>query len=148
MTEKLKPCPFCGKPGRINEIGGAVVGQRAYSVTCTSEAYEHCLAYLTYASFARKTEAATAWNTRATGWRPIEEAEEALKDGRHVFAWGRYHDELLHRGNTVSWSNIYQHWEDDCGDRFNPTHFQEITPPDSEAPATHPTTPASQEGQS
>ena len=51
MTEKLKPCPFCGGEAKINK--------REYSIECT-----RCSAYMGY--FYTKQEAIEAWNRRVT----------------------------------------------------------------------------------
>ena len=57
MTEKLKPCPFCGGEARINIFAH---GWNGYSVSC-SNIYK-CRA--TQEKFNTEKEAIEAWNTR------------------------------------------------------------------------------------
>lgn len=59
MSEELKPCPFCGFGGFVEQLDSG-----NWSVTCANE--ESCLVSLTWGSFARKAEAIAAWNTRST----------------------------------------------------------------------------------
>lgn len=75
MSE-LKPCPFCG--GRADFISGTLreSGFKFYRVFCSncqSRTYMH-----NYVS-----DAADLWNTRTSGWQPIEAAP---KDGTWILA--------------------------------------------------------------
>lgn len=60
MSEKLKPCPFCG--------GGAATYQDDgfWVVGCNDDAEDGCLASLTWGQFAREADAIAAWNVRAS----------------------------------------------------------------------------------
>lgn len=60
MTDKLKPCPFCGSGGNIEELDGH---RRTFQANCSSE---YCDAYqFLFSSYATRKQAAEAWNTRA-----------------------------------------------------------------------------------
>lgn len=68
MEEKLKllPCPFCGGPADFEsvEAGHSVaIGSGTWSVGCQN-VQEDCIGYMLMAKFARKVEAAEAWNKR------------------------------------------------------------------------------------
>lgn len=67
MTEKLKPCPFCGGEADLIFRGGA------WGVRCTREHFVH-----TYG--ATREGACTQWNTRAPadGGRPMT-ADDVLR---------------------------------------------------------------------
>jgi len=54
MTEKLKPCPFCGGEAKLNLLLGN------YCVTCTE-----CMGAIFPARGMTKEEAIEAWNRRA-----------------------------------------------------------------------------------
>lgn len=73
MTDRLKPCPFCG--GKANFQGNG------HWISC-----EDCLAETNY--FDYKEEAIKAWNTRKPMDRIVEQLEEEqgkiYKDGVHV----------------------------------------------------------------
>ncbi|MCR4819356.1 MAG: Lar family restriction alleviation protein [Fretibacterium sp.] len=68
MTEKLKPCPFCGGEAAVVEIEPRLyrpVMNKPFCVLCTS-----CDLYFGYdydygGEFDTKEEAAAAWNRRA-----------------------------------------------------------------------------------
>lgn len=142
MTEKLKPCPFCGS-NDIRAMPMPLVNDDPadgrWWVGCVN-AIDHDAA-----AFAdTKKKAIAAWNTRATGWRPIEEAPKLDgkrlllrlgEEGVSVAYWDAYYSEGG-RGCTDGFA-----WIEPCsGDPLNlhyktpPTHFMLITPPDSEAP--------------
>lgn len=128
MTEKLKPCPFCGgEPRRvdlddIDETDSNFGGSLIECTQCGACSPVH---------FEFKENLLDSWNTRATGWRPIEEAP---KDDRDVIGWGKYHDDMKPRAVVINFDIRLTTWRDDCGDHFYPTHFMLITPPSSEAP--------------
>lgn len=65
MTEKLAllPCPFCGGAADFEEIGdGGATCQ--FSVGCTADEAD-CMGYQSIQTFARRCDAAKAWNKRA-----------------------------------------------------------------------------------
>lgn len=115
MSEKLRECPFCGTSAILDGTGGLWI------IACSNN---EC-AIDTYARDTAE-EAITAWNTRATGWRPIEDAP---KDGNDTLGWGRYHADMKPRAVVVNFDAGLSLWLDDCGDAFAPTHFMLITPP-------------------
>ena len=60
---KLLRCPFCGGPAVLEEIkddGGNV----RFSVGCTADEAA-CMGYQSLTTFARRSDAVAAWNTRA-----------------------------------------------------------------------------------
>jgi len=60
----MKPCPFCGSAGAIEEVEGAI--GKAWSPYCSAALKEDdCILGHTLLSFTRKKEAVEAWNTRA-----------------------------------------------------------------------------------
>lgn len=65
---QLLPCPFCGGPATFEECaqGSSVkVNSCTWSVGCANTEVD-CIAYQMTASFNRKSEAAEAWNKRAS----------------------------------------------------------------------------------
>ena len=147
MTEKLKPCPFCGgEPRRvdlddIDETDSNFGGSLIECTQCGACSPVH---------FEFKENLLDSWNTRATGWRPIEEAP---KDGTEVLLYFGDMDTVSYSKVVIArWVRGADRWVHQNRAAFSytymPTHFMLITPPDSEAPATQPTTPASHEGQS
>jgi glycerol kinase len=66
VKERIKPCPFCGKPGQVEEITTAIMDCVRKSVGCVTE---ECQGYQSNATFATRREAIKAWNKRAR--RPI-----------------------------------------------------------------------------
>ena len=56
MSEKLKPCPFCGKPPEMN------VGADGYMVVCSNF---DCMAKVNTWVYKQKWRAIAAWNRRA-----------------------------------------------------------------------------------
>lgn len=64
---KLLPCPFCGGPADFEsvEAGHSVsIASGTWSVGCVNQDMD-CIGYMLLARFARKVEAAEAWNKRA-----------------------------------------------------------------------------------
>lgn len=69
MTSDLKPCPFCGGEAEYEEIQFQDSDDIAWSVGCKLKVSEHeeddsCCGYMSHHKFARKCEAAAAWNKR------------------------------------------------------------------------------------
>jgi hypothetical protein len=71
MTPELKRCPFCGGEAEYEEVkdGG---GLAWWTVGCKLKVSEHdeddsCCGYQSTKVYARKSEAATAWNKRYSG---------------------------------------------------------------------------------
>lgn len=74
--EKLEPCPFCGAEPKGTVWDSDSHTARAFCTKCDvlgprEDSHER---------------AAEAWNTRASGWQPIESAP---KDGTEVLLYGR-----------------------------------------------------------
>lgn len=61
---KLLNCPFCGGPAGFEKMPHNATGFQTWSVGCQNE-QEDCIAYQMLAHYARKAEAAEAWNKRA-----------------------------------------------------------------------------------
>lgn len=83
MTDKLKPCPFCGGNAKVRETGYRKWDgshRRFYIVEC-----ECCTVNI---ENDKKEEAITSWNTRKPMDRIVEQLEEEqgkiYKDGVHV----------------------------------------------------------------
>jgi len=90
---ELLPCPFCGGEADYEEIK-CPNGKINWSIGCPNGAAD-CTGYQSLQEFARKTEAAAAWNRRAprvataemvaavgiamvgTGWSTLEEKARA-----------------------------------------------------------------------
>lgn len=83
MTDKLKPCPFCGGEAGLNEVEDGYGG--------LSGAYVVCL------NVCNVQATPITWNTRADDWQPIETAP---KDGSTVIV----------EGGTAYWHNGYAAW--------------------------------------
>lgn len=68
MTPLLMPCPFCGCKAEFIE-NKKTPGISNWSVGCSTSDDDHntvCFGYQSMAEFARKQEAAEAWNRRDT----------------------------------------------------------------------------------
>ena len=63
MSEKLKPCPFCGREASI---------RRNLSTGYTAIQCDYCRAWWTPAELLTKNEIAEAWNRRAKDGDRIE----------------------------------------------------------------------------
>jgi Lar family restriction alleviation protein len=61
----LKPCPFCGGEAVMEEIEEKIFRTVRFSVGCSTEDEATCMGYQSLTSFARRKDAAEAWNTRA-----------------------------------------------------------------------------------
>ena len=62
MSEKLKPCPFCGSNGQVRYDYGVLRGEYSgYYVQCSNS---YCTAYSLFAPFSTEQEAVEAWNRR------------------------------------------------------------------------------------
>jgi hypothetical protein len=62
----LKPCPWCGGPADIEEIGGKDGAGASFSVGChDGDGEAVCFGFQSLTSFSRKSDAVKAWNTRA-----------------------------------------------------------------------------------
>jgi hypothetical protein len=61
----LLPCPFCGGEAQLEEIDSrsSKTGAVAFSAGCHNEG---CIGYQSMSTYARRTEAANAWNKRTT----------------------------------------------------------------------------------
>lgn len=76
QSDGLLPCPFCGSEPLLSHLDSDQWG-----IDCTSE---DCLASTTWGSFARKCEAAAAWNRRSSEAPDAVGAAEAAV-GRWVY---------------------------------------------------------------
>jgi hypothetical protein len=80
-VEELLPCPFCGGAASVIEDAGTSEKYHGphFIVRCPSIVGEHitsCLGNFTNLWDSSPEDAATRWNRRAPGWRPISEAPE------------------------------------------------------------------------
>jgi hypothetical protein len=60
---KLKPCPWCGGPVEFEQINMGDTGNVRWSIGC-NDAEAECFGFQSLTSFARKEDAAGAWNKR------------------------------------------------------------------------------------
>lgn len=127
MTEKLKPCPFCGgEPRRvdlddIDETDSNFGGSLIECTQCGACSPVH---------FEFKENLLDSWNTRATGWRPKAEWRFVGENGRFVFFYPRQRADWC--GETLG--PMYEHGCEPPQRAMEWTLFMEITPPSSEAP--------------
>ncbi len=77
MTDKitLLPCPFCGGRATFEEVKHGDVSN--WTVGC-EDADGECYGYQSLTSFARKAEAANAWNSRTTPTEDLMGEKERL----------------------------------------------------------------------
>lgn len=61
VTTGLLPCPFCGKSATMEQTEGS-----RWSVGCDAADEIACMGYQNFTTFARRSDAVKAWNTRAT----------------------------------------------------------------------------------
>jgi hypothetical protein len=69
MDLKLSPCPFCGGEATFEEIAGRSAPEEIrWSVGCKSSEGQTtgiaCIGYMSVMTYARRTDAAKAWNSR------------------------------------------------------------------------------------
>lgn len=79
MTDRLKPCPFCGGKAEVQQIPEATFDK--FVVTCKSR--KCCAFYIGYCDeglYYTKTEAIKAWNTRRPMDRIVEQLAESSKN--------------------------------------------------------------------
>lgn len=73
----LKVCPWCSGPADFEEIGGKDGAGASFTVGChDGDGSSVCFGYQSLTQFARKSDAATAWNRRSG---PNTQMLEALK---------------------------------------------------------------------
>jgi hypothetical protein len=115
MTIELNPGPHCG---------GSEV-----TLASSVEWFVYCSNPLCDSSGNTAEEAAKAWNTRASGWLPIETAP---RDGTDVDLWIKFED-IQMRLIDCWWCPDAQSWyhPDMCGepsklDDCTPTHWMPI----------------------
>lgn len=93
----LKRCPWCGGPADIEEIGGKDGASASFSVGChDGDGESVCFGYQSLTSFARKSEAVRAWNTRASD-NLHQEMKEALEEIATMTDFGTYRPEMVMR---------------------------------------------------
>lgn len=91
MTD-LPPCPFCGSKPRQYSIPTPTEWTYAHEVDhWVSGESDECFASVGMCETAE--EATEMWNTRATGWQPIETAP---RDGENFLGYGSY----IHHGDA------------------------------------------------
>lgn len=60
--DQLKRCPFCGGEAQFEQVGSVALQEGcAWSVGCEND---RCLGFQSVTTYARKVEAAEAWNAR------------------------------------------------------------------------------------
>lgn len=62
---QLLPCPWCGGPASIEETPASATEGVRFSVGCDDTDEAECMGYQSLTTFARRSEAAAAWNKRA-----------------------------------------------------------------------------------
>lgn len=62
MSDRLRPCPFCGGDAAVEEIDRD--GRASFSVGCTRDDDGACMGYQSLTTFALRSEAIAAWNRR------------------------------------------------------------------------------------
>jgi Lar family restriction alleviation protein len=115
MTDKLKPCPFCGGEPELKQD----FDDKQISVCCDNET---CVTICETFWHDTREEAIKAWNTRADDWQPIN--EEAKKELRLV----RTKSGKMH---TAYW-DIYEGgtwWIAGTTLSINPTHWKPLPEP-------------------
>jgi hypothetical protein len=60
----LLPCPWCDGPAVMEEVEDNVRGEIRFSVGCNNYDAGECMGYQSLTTFARRSEAAAAWNRR------------------------------------------------------------------------------------
>lgn len=134
MSE-LKPCPFCGGEGDVEQVK-SLINTASYQAACSNE---DCCAYqFLMHNYPTKRQAIKAWNTRADDWRPIETAP---KDGRALLAWN---GNPLNYVWMVCWAEEGGWFIPSCGrdgqthggyfssPQFSPTHWKPLPEPPQE----------------
>ena len=110
MSEDLKPCPFCGGDAML------VTPAKGNPYICCEEKF--CTG-----PKASEAEAIAAWNTRATGWQPIETAP---RDGAWLLAC-RFFDGGSFVTRVVHWSDDFDEWMVSHDGFFTaPTHWMPL----------------------
>jgi hypothetical protein len=131
-VEELLPCPFCGGAASVIEDAGTSEKYHGphFIVRCPSIVGEHitsCLGNFTNLWDSSPEDAATRWNRRAPGWRPISEAP---RDGTRVMVF----DPTLNGGFVCTarfWEGHW--WGHSIGlDEMFPTKWQPLPPPPGE----------------
>ena len=87
MTDRLKPCPFCGGEARITKLPKSVK-PKAFHIGCSQCGAVKIL-------FMTEEEAIRQWNTR----KPMDRIVERLKEYQRNYSSGRggFTDELVDR---------------------------------------------------
>jgi len=67
----IKPCPFCGCSASVEEVEGGADPVR-FSVGCDNGDEADCMGYQSLTTFARRSDAISAWNKRAEPPLPVE----------------------------------------------------------------------------
>ena len=70
ITERILPCPFCGGPASVEELGAS------FSVGCCNRDEAARLGYQSLTVFATRSEAVAAWNRRHLP-SPLEQGRRA-----------------------------------------------------------------------
>lgn len=71
MSDELKPCPFCGAEGYIDEIESTLSHKKiVYYPRCRTE---KCPGNQGWVHYETKAEAIAAWNLRPSPWIAVED---------------------------------------------------------------------------
>ena len=105
-ARELLACPFCGGEAAFEQIGSRVLAEGcAWSVGCENE---QCLGFQSVTTYARKAEAASAWNTRAALQPQATTSDEVIERVARAICRTRLnrdgcwfdHGRLLHAENS------------------------------------------------
>lgn len=65
VTETPLPCPFCGSPSEVEEVGMGSADRVSFTVGCASTSEDACMGYQCLQTFPSRKDAIAAWNKRA-----------------------------------------------------------------------------------
>lgn len=122
MTDKLKPCPFCGST-RVREENSPAVGM----------IWIECFDCKSNGPYANVLSGAwvDAWNKRPSQWLPIEDAP---KNGTIILLWRQSWSHC----RMARWTNVYvggpKFWVSSTKITAKPTHFQFLPSPPEVSP--------------
>lgn len=91
MSDKLKPCPFCGGEAMLNYFGSRPISY--YQISCSECGCRQ-------ASSIHKESVINTWNTRKPIDRIVEQLEEQMNDAKNL-----WDDDEYYTGKA----NAYEH---------------------------------------